>query len=172
MKHNWIDETLEIIFSERKKYTFKPELFILFFGFLLCIVAWLTTENLNLFGHKSTSIFDIWTFAHISTGAILSVIIISLRKVNIHHPIILLLLISSTWEIIEHYLETIGIPVIENWFGGQETLINRLIGDQLSLVIGFTIIKYKPKLFPFALVIALGILFLHIFLGDSMYFFR
>ena len=72
----------------KNKYTFKPESFILLFGFLICLVAWITIDNINFFGHKSNSIFDIWTIVHISTGAVLSFFIIGLRSFNIHHPII------------------------------------------------------------------------------------
>ena len=165
-------ESLEIIHSEKNNFSFKPETYILLFGLLICLVAWLTIEKLNLFGHKSNSIFDIWTIVHISTGAALGFVMIGLQKFKIHHPIILLLLISSTWEIVEHYLEIKGPPTIANWFAGEESLLNRLFADQLSLVVGFALVKYKPMIFPFALAISLTILIAHIILGDSMYFFK
>ncbi len=166
-----IKNFIQSITKEKQNYNFKPEILILFFGFIICITAWLTIPELRLFGHKSKSIFDTWTIVHIATGSVLGFFIINLRKNNIHNPVIFLLLISSTWEIIEHYLEIGGPTEIAKWFAGEETLLNRLIADQISLVLGFTLVKFKPGIFPIALIISLGIFILHIFLGNSMFFF-
>ncbi|MFC1600070.1 DUF2585 family protein [Patescibacteria group bacterium] len=172
MKKNILAKTFDTVFAEKKEHSFKPEINILIFGLLICLVAWLTIENLNLFGHKSNSIFDVWTLSHIATGAVISFFVIGFRKINVKNPIILVLLLSSCWEIVEHYLEIMGPEAVANWFAGEESLMNRLVADQLSLVVGFVIIKARPKLFPLMLVISAGILILHIILGDSMYFFN
>ena len=52
-------------------------------------------------------------------------------------------------EILEQYLEIRGTAIISDWFAGEESIVNRLIADQLSVVTGFVLIKYKPKLFGF-----------------------
>ncbi|MDC1205417.1 DUF2585 family protein [Candidatus Pacebacteria bacterium] len=169
---NWIREISKTIALERNTYSFKPEFYIIFFGLLISLTAALTSEDIILFGHKSRSVFDVWSIAHIATGAILGAFVVGLRRHNIHHPIILLLLISSSWEIVEHYLEIMNAGIIPQWFGGEESVINRLVADQLSIVVGFAAFKYKPKILPFALLIAFIVLSAHIALGDSMYLFN
>ena len=138
-------EWKEIIALEKSIYSFRPEIQIIFFGLLICLSSWLITD-IKLFGHKSTSIFDIWTLAHISIGAVVGYFAIILRSVEFHHPIMLLLLIFFGWEIVEHYIEISNIMYLSDWFGGQENILNRLVGDQVAIVLGFLLIKQKPTL--------------------------
>lgn len=161
----------EIIALEKSAYSFKPETQIIFFGLLICLSSWLITD-VALFGHKSVAIFDIWTLAHVSIGAVVGYFAIVLRSIEFHHPIMLLLLIFFGWEIIEHYIEISHIAYLSEWFGGQENILNRLIGDQIAIVLGFLLIKQKPSFFPLALLLAVGILAFHIFTGNSMYLFQ
>jgi len=161
----------EIIFSEKDKYSFKPEVQIILFGLLVCLASLVVTD-VSFFGHKTTAIFDIWTLVHVATGAVLGYFAIIMRGMKFHHPIMLLLLISFGWEIAEHYIELSNLPYLSEWFGGQESIENRLIADQIAVVLGFFLIKWNPKFLPVALFIAVGILAVHIGLGDSMYFFK
>jgi len=168
---NWAKAAIEIIFSEKNNYSFKPEAYIIFFGLLISITAAIISDDLLLFGHKSISVFDIWSFSHVTTGMILAAFVLSLRQHSIHHPIILLLLLSSSWEIVEHYLEAINTGIIPDWFAGEESIFNRLVADQVSIVIGFALFKYKPRLFPIALIASTAVLIIHLVVGNSMYFF-
>ena len=140
-------------------------------GLMVSLVAWVISD-VSLFGHKQNSIFDVWTITHIATGAVLAYITISLRVINFHHPIMLLLLVSFGWEIIEHYIELSEIAVVSSWFAGQESFFNRLIADQVAVIFGFLLIKWEPRLLLPAMLVALGILGLHIWTGDSMFLYR
>lgn len=164
-------EWKEIIALEKSIYSFRPEIQIIFFGLLICLSSWLITD-IKLFGHKSTSIFDIWTLAHISIGAVVGYFAIILRSVEFHHPIMLLLLIFFGWEIVEHYIEISNIMYLSDWFGGQENILNRLVGDQVAIVLGFLLIKQKPSFLPLAVLLAGSVLVFHLAIGNSMYLFQ
>ncbi len=161
----------EVIFSEKDHYSFRPEIYLILMGLMISLVAWVISD-INLFGHKQDSIFDIWTITHVATGAVLAYFTISLRSVNFHHPIMLLLLVSFGWEIIEHYIELSDISFLANWFAGEETFLNRLIADQIAVVLGFLLIKWEPRLLFPALLVALAILFVHVWVGDSMFLYQ
>lgn len=160
-----------IVFSEKDKYSFRPEVQIIGFGLLICLAAWIIGDA-KLFGHKSVAIFDIWTFTHVAAGAVLSFVAILMRHIDLHHPIMLLLIMVLGWEVVEHYLEISQLQYVSSWFAGEETIMNRLVADQIAAVAGFLLIKWRPQLLPFFLVIAGGILGLHLCLGSSMYFFN
>ena len=109
----------EIVFTEKDKYSYRPELQIVGFGVLVCLVTWVISD-LALFGHKSTAIFDVWTLTHIAAGAVLSYVAILMRRIDLQHPIMFLLLLSFGWEIVEHYVEISNIAYLSDWFAGEE----------------------------------------------------
>lgn len=166
MSGNW----REIVFTEKDQYSFKPEITIVVLGLLISVVAWLITD-LQFFGHKSQSLFDVWTLAHVAIGMVISYATIAFRIFKFHHPIMLLLCIMLFWEVIEHYIEISNLGFISLWFGGEESVVNRLITDQIAVVLGFLLIKWRPRLLTAAIVIALGVLCVHVYVGDSMFLF-
>lgn len=121
-----------------------------------------------LIGEKTIAFFDIWSLEHLMTGIILAFIlnrICSNKKVNI----LFLLLISLLWECLEHYLEEglLGVK-IQNWFAGIEYWGNRLIGDNLVMIIGGLIYNKYPKSVYFAGVLSVVFFVLHLFFPSSM----
>jgi len=162
---------VEIVAIEGEQFSFRPEVQIVLFGLLVCLTAWIISD-VQLFGHKSMAIFDVWTISHVVTGAVLSYVAIAMRSINLQHPIMLLLVVSLSWEIVEHYIEAAELAALSNWFAGEEILLNRLVADQVAVVSGFYLIKKYPKALLSCMAIGLGILILHIWLGSSMYFFN
>ena len=121
-----------------------------------------------LFGNKMEAFFDIWSIEHLMMGIILAFILnkfFSNKKENL----LWLLLISFCWECCEHYLEEglLGIK-IQNWFAGTEYWGNRLIGDNLVLVLGYCIYKKYPKSIYFSVFLSVIFLLLHIYCSSSM----
>jgi len=146
-----------------------------------------------IWGLKTISIFDVWTFEHILTGISVGTgVIISNRKSlgeifnsvkdKIFHPhklnlilykydIIFLLFIAYIWETLEHYIET-GLmgQWLMQWFAGVEFWPNRLISDPLMLVLGYFLAKKFPVLVWPARVLSLLWIVVHLWIfQDSMY---
>ena len=121
-----------------------------------------------LIGDKTVAFFDIWSLEHLMAGIILAFILNRIfpnKKVNI----LLLLLISLLWECLEHYLEEglLGVK-IKNWFAGIEYWGNRLIGDNLVVLLGYLIYNKYPKSIYISLIISGCFLALHLFFPSSM----
>lgn len=118
-----------------------------------------------LFGDKSEAIFDIWSCEHILTGIMLTYLLTFLfprKKSNLE----MLLILSLTWECIEHYLEE-GLlgNTIKNWFAGTEYWANRIIGDNCMMILGYFIyIKWKKCIY---IALFLGSLFLYFHLTST-----
>ena len=154
---------------EREKYSFLPE--IIFISFLLFfIILFYFTTDINLFGNKKTSFFDYWGLVHVFSGGTLSYLAFKLRDFHIKNPILFIMYISLSWEILESYIEQgIIFESISPWFGGQENFFNRFFGDQLAILLGFVLIKFKPNLYYVFLILSISFLVFHIFIGDSTY---
>ncbi len=159
----------DLLCVERDKYSSHPEvLLFLLFAFLV-IVSYFFTD-VKVWGHKTESMLDIWSFAHIATGITVSSIAISLRRICFH-PLLLLLLLVVAWEVYEPYAETIMHHVIVQWFGGTEHWINRGLVDPMCAILGFYLVKKYPRVLPYSRLFSFCFLFLHIVIfQDSMYF--
>lgn len=132
----------------------------------------------EIFGHKSVAIFDIWSFPHFLSGCAIFFsmnIFEQLTRRNVSQPILLVLVISLTWEIIGMHLEVgflIGERVVV-WFDGVEHWSNRLIGDPLMSVLGFLLASRFPQIALPAKFIALIWLAVHVFaFPNSMYLYE
>ncbi len=159
----------ELLNLERYKYPPHPEVLLFLILVFLVSVSYLFTD-VKVWGHKTESMLDIWSFAHIATGITVSSIAINLRKVCFH-PLLLLLLLVVAWEVYEPYAETIMYHVIVQWFGGTEHWINRGLVDPMCAILGFYIVKNNPSILPYARLFSFCFLFLHVaILQDSMYF--
>ena len=73
------------------------------------------------------------------------------------------------WESLEYYLEggLLGAK-IQNWLAGTEYWGNRLIGDNLAIVLGYFIYNKYPRSFYFSLVLSIVFLLLHLCYPSSM----
>lgn len=135
---------------------------------------------LQLFGHKSIALFDIWTIEHFFSGANLCVFLALVRsklKLGSDHrtklvlEFFFVLTIELFWEIIEHYLETGAImPSFQYWFQGVECFENRAISDPIVTMLGFIFIKKFAQFRLFSSIFSVIWLFFHIFIfPHSMY---
>jgi len=146
-----------------------------------------------IWGLKTTSMFDAWSFDHFLNGLALGTSVLIFNKeylgraifnlkdnslstqyingLKYRYDLILLLLMSYFWEAVEHYLETGALgKTIEYWLQGVEFWPNRLIADPLLLILGYLVVKKWPRLVWPARTICFVWLFVHIFIfPHSMY---
>ena len=162
-------QTNQLVEREKYDYNFVPET-ILVVLYTLAILLVALFSDVSLFGNKQTAIFDFWFLVHVLTGATVSVVLFRLRYFKLHNPIILLLLISVQWEVLEVYIEggLLG-EYLTHWFGGVEHFFNRFLGDQLAMLLGFTLIKARPYWYPYVLSVELLFVGFHIWVGDSTF---
>ena len=105
---------------------------------------------IELIGHKTTAIFDIWSVVHFLTGCGLAYPMATLSqrfKLGEREKIALVLLISAIWELVEIYLElgTIGGEAVQFWFQGVEHPLNRIFGDQILLLLGYLLTRNSMR---------------------------
>jgi hypothetical protein len=139
-----------------------------------------------LWGYKTVAIFDIWSLEHFINGIAFAglVELIARRIFNkgeikpASWKIINLfigLALALFWECIEHYLEAGLIPGaigarISFWFQGVEFWLNRLVGDTLTVTLGWYVYTRNNKLALPAKIFSLVWMIVHIFFfPDSMY---
>lgn len=137
-----------------------------------------------LWGLKTVAFFDAWSIEHVLSGISIGRIVKTqntkklegiIKNENasgfLYFDMLGVLFLAYLWETIEHYLETglLGITV-EFWFQGVEMWGNRIITDPLLLVLGYYIVRNKPKwVIPARCLTALWLL-IHIFVfPHSMY---
>ena len=129
----------------------------------------------DLFGHKSTSLLDLWTIVHFLTGCASPIAIAFLSRLSSYprsHPVSTILLISLTWEILEFYMETgaVGPSSVRVWFDGVEHFSNRIISDQVALLLGYFLCAKRHLWAIIAKILATTWLAIHIFIfPHSMY---
>ncbi|MDR1694798.1 MAG: hypothetical protein LBR70_06390 [Lactobacillaceae bacterium] len=134
-------------------------------------------------GVKTEAAFDVWSIEHLIMGITVGWIadkIISKRilgdekvseKTRNRINVVIVLMIAYMWETLEHYIETglFGGPV-RYWFQGVEHWTNRLIFDNIMVVLGWTIYVKRGGFVWFARVFSIVWLTVHIFMfPHSMY---
>ena len=138
-----------------------------------------------IWGVKTEASFDVWSIEHlvmgISVGWLADKISTAMiRKVQTSDSLrtkinlIIVLLVAFIWECLEHYLET-GLwgKNVEYWFQGVEHWSNRLIFDNVMVVLGWYIYGKKDRLIWFARVFSVVWLTSHILVfPHSMYLHR
>lgn len=119
-------------------------------------------KHLYIYGkdtkYTSQSLFDIYSFTHISHGMILYYILQFINKylyLEDKYLFLIVLLIEILWEIIENTPYIINkyrknSIVSKNYKG--DSIINS-IGDILSMIIGYIIAYKQPKLSIFILIL-------------------
>ncbi len=157
-----------IINNERHNYPPYPELMMLsVLGILVLVFC--NVVPVQIWGHKTISVFDIWTIQHVVSGMTVSYITIGMRN-KFFHPLALMLLFVITWEVWEHYGETVTPPAIMAWFGGTEHWVNRMIADPMAAILGFYLIKTHPYMISYARYFSIVFIGFHLVVGSSMYF--
>ncbi len=135
---------------------------------------------LQLFGHKSVALFDIWTIEHFFSGANLGVFFLLMRsrfnlgddpRTKLMLEFFFVLALELFWEITEHYFEAgTLIPSFQYWFQGVECYANRAISDPIITMAGFFFIKKFAQFRIFSSVFSAIWLFFHVVIfPHSMY---
>jgi hypothetical protein len=139
-----------------------------------------------IWGFKTEAAFDVWSLEHLANGIAMAAaaefIINKFIKTDSSNPalkrtlsFLLVLVIALFWENAEHYVEAgllggaIGARVTW-WFQGVEHWANRLIADNLMVLLGWYIYTKQNKLFWAARIFSALWMAVHIFIfPHSMY---
>jgi hypothetical protein len=139
-----------------------------------------------IWGFKTEAAFDVWSLEHLANGiamaAVARLVTAKLFKSSGITPqqrkaveLVLVLLIALFWENVEHYVETGLLPGalgdrITFWFQGIEHWTNRLIADNLMVLLGWFIYTKQNRLFWIARIFSALWMIFHIFVfPHSMY---
>ena len=96
--------------------------------------------KIKLFGKKTDSIFDAFSFAHIFIWFLITRHI--LKKIKFPVALMSMLAIGLGFELLENELEDVKNKTIRKYYKKKEHWANRYIGDIFSNVVGF-FIAYK-----------------------------
>ena len=139
-----------------------------------------------LWGCKTEAMFDLWSIEHfingiaLAGGANLITGFVS-KKTELSRgarktvSFLLVLSIALLWEALEHYLESGLLPGaagerVTYWFQGVEHWSNRLIGDTLTVMLGWRVYQWKNCLAIPAKIVSGAWVLVHVaFLPHSMY---
>jgi hypothetical protein len=146
---------------------------------------------MQLFGFKTEAMLDLWSLEHFANGVAMAAIadLISVKilprvfKTGALSPAIrrtlsfvMVLVIALFWEVAEHYVEAGVLPgtvgaAVTYWFAGIEHWSNRLIGDNLMVMLGWYVYdrrheknKWLPQIFKIFTTIWM---LAHIFFFDN-----
>ncbi len=124
-----------------------------------------------LWGDKTVSWFDVWSFEHFISGMSIGGLVLALlHRSNITHgqrPLFFsyVLCLSYLWEALEHYLEAgYATPAVTYWFQGVEFWGNRMITDPLIVLLGACITRKLPIVSWPARVVSIAWLGVHVFI--------
>lgn len=140
-------------------------------------------------GYKTEAMFDLWSIEHFINGIAMAGMAAMVTR-RIFRKIVcgpegqkifsfvLVLTAALLWECAEHYLES-GVLTgaigerVTHWFQGVEHWTNRLIGDTLTVMLGWCLYNWKKNLAMPAKIVSLIWMVIHIFVfPDSMYLHR
>ena len=139
-----------------------------------------------LWGHKTIAMFDLWSIEHFINGIAIAGTAVLLTKVifkkteiskeaKMKVSFIMVFALSLLWECVEHYIEAGILPGaagerVTYWFQGVEHWSNRLIGDTLTVMLGWYVYNRKNILAIPAKILSVVWLLIHIFaFPHSMY---
>jgi len=142
-----------------------------------------------LWGCKTEATFDLWSIEHFINGIAMAgganlIIRGAFRKMELSQDarktisFLIVLVVALLWEVLEHYLESGLLPgrvggMVTYWFQGVEHWSNRLIGDTLTVILGWRIYHWKPRLAIPAKVVSVLWMLVHIVVfPHSMYLHR
>ncbi len=131
-------------------------------------------ETYCLFGPKTRSLLDIWSFEHILTGFSIACMcqyfLADWWKVvpaNLKPKIMAMAIlnVSFFWEMVEHYLETgLAGAGVAFWLQGVENWSNRLLADNVMVLFGAYLFSLTPRWINFVRFFSFAWLFSHVFL--------
>jgi uncharacterized membrane protein YjdF len=142
-----------------------------------------------LWGYKTEAMFDLWSIEHFINGIALAGVAVWITRILLRKKecspetqkivsFIVLLTLALMWECVEHYLES-GVLTgaigdrVTHWFQGVEHWSNRLIGDTLTVMLGWCVYNWKKNLAIPAKIFSVIWMIVHIFVfPDSMYLHR
>lgn len=139
-----------------------------------------------LWGCKTEAMFDLWSVEHFINGIALAggarfIVGIVSKKTELSQSaqkavsFFLVLSVALFWEALEHYLESGVLPGafgkrVTEWFYGVEHWSNRLIGDTLTVMLGWRVYHWKPGLAIPAKAVSAAWVLVHVFVfPHSMY---
>jgi hypothetical protein len=142
-----------------------------------------------LWGYKTEAIFDIWSLEHFVNGiAFAGFVELIIRRIFNKDEInpsswkiinlAFVLVLALFWECMEHYLEAGIVPGaigarITFWFQGVEFWLNRLVGDTLTVTLGWYVYIRKNEFALPAKIFSALWMIVHLFVfPDSMYLHR
>ena len=142
-----------------------------------------------IFGHKTVAMFDLWSIEHFINGiwcgyAAEKIIRKIFGSQELDHKtrmvvsFLIVLAAIMLWECAEHYVEAGVLPGmigarVTHWFQGVEHWSNRLIGDTITIFLGWIVYHKKNYLGVPAKIFSYVWLGVHIFIfPDSMYLHR
>jgi hypothetical protein len=126
---------------------------------------------MELWGCKTNSLFDVWSFEHFAVGISIGALVHFFHTGRISEKdhkyicIIFVLMLAYIWEGVEYYLEdgATGSARITFWFQGVEFWGNRLVTDPLMVVGGHLLATVYPVLIWPARVFSLIWFVVHVF---------
>ncbi len=137
---------------------------------------------MEIIGHKTQALLDLWSFCHFFTGIAIGNLTTRVFDDRVKDPsncpghknvlfsLIAILILAYAWEFFELALESgYAGPSVSYWFQGQEHWLNRLVSDPLLVLIGYAVgYRFQRLIWP-ARVILLAWLWMFVFiLPNSM----
>ncbi|MDP2586352.1 MAG: hypothetical protein Q8P32_01070 [Candidatus Komeilibacteria bacterium] len=124
-----------------------------------------------IWGDQTEAIFDLWSFQHILSGILISLIASALLPSRISRGkfLLVILLVALSWEAVELALEIgfFGQTALQ-WKHGYEHWGNRMIGDPAMVMLGSVIAPKLKSFWRWILVLAAIWLFGNIAAPNSM----
>lgn len=141
---------------------------ILFFIFFFAVVsASLFFTEVNFWGDKTDSMFDVWFLQHILSGMILSFMLKNYRYTR-KYSLLIVITAAYSWEFVEFFLETDSHAIVMNWMAGLEHPVNRFAIDPIAGILGYILINRFSGWIYLCLALNFCFAVLHLLLGDSM----
>jgi hypothetical protein len=108
-------------------------------------------EFVQLWGHKTTALFDLWTLQHIATGIVIAYILTKIKYFSLS-PVWTILLLSLFWESLELILELGHLRGLDGvvYQTGVEFWLNRSLTDPLAMIFGARMFRLNPKVFGYS----------------------
>ncbi len=117
----------------------------------------------QLFGPKTCSVFDAWSFEHVLSGCSIGHLLRQTMR-DKRQQLLALGVIAFAWEVLEHYLEEgLAGHNVALWFHGVEFWANRLLADPTMMLLGWATAERRPGFVIWARVMSLAWLALHVF---------
>ncbi len=152
-----------------KQVVFLAVLFTLTLFAHLAVAPDVFSESI-IFGDRRFAFFDLWTLQHVLSGVIVGFLILFLKNgIAFKEYLISILLVAFLWELFEVGMEH-GLmgQVVADWKFGYEFILNRVLVDPLSVLIG-GILQWHFKNFVYvSLPLASLWLLANIFSAHSM----